>query len=278
MSPILPRRAALGLALLSGLIAAPAAAHDFWLQPQSYWLAPRATTPMTLQVGHGAARQRSPIKLGRITRFTAAGPDGGVRDLRAALSLGAVAADGVIGVEGPGAYVVVLETDAAAQSHLPAARYNAYLADEGLTPAQTLRDETHRTEADGAERYRRVAKLLIQTGSPSNAGPDRTTEAVGSQLEIVPDLNPYARPATLPIHVIYEGRPLAGALVKLTDLDHDAEPVEVHRTDGGGGATFAAPDHGRWLLNVIWTKPLGPDQETDFETVFSSLSFGFPAP
>jgi hypothetical protein len=35
------------------------------------------------------------------------------------------------------------------------------------------------------------------------------------------------------------------------------------------------PRSGSWLLNVIWTKPLAASDETDFETVFSSLSFGF---
>jgi retron-type reverse transcriptase len=36
------------------------------------------------------------------------------------------------------------------------------------------------------------------------------------------------------------------------------------------------PRDGIWLLNVIWTKPLPSSRDTDFETVFSSLSFGFP--
>lgn len=40
-----------------------------------------------------------------------------------------------------------------------------------------------------------------------------------------------------------------------------------------GRADFAMPTQGRWLLNVIWTKPLPASSETDYETVFSSLSF-----
>jgi hypothetical protein len=32
---------------------------------------------------------------------------------------------------------------------------------------------------------------------------------------------------------------------------------------------------GIWLLNVIWTQPLPKSRETDFETLFSSLSFDF---
>jgi uncharacterized GH25 family protein len=101
---------------------------------------------------------------------------------------------------------------------------------------------------------------------------------VGLTLEIVPETSPYAlpRPATLPVRVLYDGRPLAGALVKITDLAHDAAPREQHRTDGEGRAGFAMPGDGAWMMDAVWTKPLA-DEGVDFETVFSSLSFGFPA-
>jgi uncharacterized GH25 family protein len=103
------------------------------------------------------------------------------------------------------------------------------------------------------------------------------TAPVGLVLEIVPDVDPYAipRPKSLPVHVLYEGRRLAGALVMLTNLEHDANPVEIHLTDRNGEAQFAAPQSGEWLLNVIWTKVAPRASDTDFETVFSSLSFGF---
>jgi uncharacterized GH25 family protein len=96
-------------------------------------------------------------------------------------------------------------------------------------------------------------------------------------LEIVPESNPYGVPrsATLPVRVIYAGRPVAGALVKLTNLKNDASPFEVHLTDHDGRPSFTMPNSGHWLLNVIWTKALPRSEETDFETVFSSLSFGF---
>jgi len=106
----------------------------------------------------------------------------------------------------------------------------------------------------------------------------QVTEPVGLPLEIVPEVNPYRtpQPANFPVRVFYEGHPLSGALVKLTDLRKDASPYEAHLTDSGGHATFEMPRAGSWLLNVIWTKPLSAADETDFETVFSSLSFGFP--
>jgi uncharacterized GH25 family protein len=85
------------------------------------------------------------------------------------------------------------------------------------------------------------------------------------------------RSSSLPIRVIYENRPLAGALVKLTNLKNDASPFETHLTDQDGHASFTMPMSDTWLLNVIWTKALPPSDEADFETVFSSLSFGYPS-
>ena len=266
--------------LLIGLMYGVAAgAHDFWVQPAEYWLRPKVASSVTLQVGHGPYRQRSPIPIGRITRFEAIGPDGTASDLRGALHLGSKADDGTLTFAKPGAYVVVLETDNRAQSHLPAIRFNDYLKVEGLTPALEQRERLHQPDRDGSENYSRRAKSIIQVEPIEANSPNRVTQPLGLPLEIVPDVNPYAQPQsrTLPVRVIYEGQPLEGALVKLTHLEDDANPVEMHLTDRMGRAIFVMPTQGSWLLNVIWTQPLPRSRETDFETMFSSLSFGFPS-
>ena len=77
--------------------------------------------------------------------------------------------------------------------------------------------------------------------------------------------------------MLYQGRRLAGALVKLTSLEFDARPVEMHLSDAQGRASFRVPHNGEWLINVIWTQPLRGNPRADFETTFSSLTFGYPA-
>jgi uncharacterized GH25 family protein len=268
------------LALLLGLCdASSVAAHDFWVQPNEFWPRPRAVTPITLQVGHGPFRQRSPIPLRRITRFEAIAPNGTVIDLRGNLHVGGNTEDGDFRFLSPGAYMLVLQTDDRAQSHLPAIRFNDYLKVEGLTPAWEQRQRTHRMDADGAENYSRQAKSMVQVGPPGTGSLAQVTKPLGLPLEIVPEQSPYAepQPATLPVRVIYEGRALAGALVKLTNLEHDSAPLEMHLTDHAGRARFTLPKGGTWLLNVTWTKPLPSSRDTDFETIFSSLSFGLPS-
>jgi uncharacterized GH25 family protein len=269
-------------ALLFGLLVCSRApsieAHDFWLQPSEYWISPNTLDSMTLQVGHGPFRQRSPIPLRRITRFQAIAPNGAAVDLHQRLRLGQGGEDGDFRLSDPGTHLLVLQTDDDAQTHLPAIRFNDYLKVEGLTPALEQRAQLHRMDADGSERYSRCAKSIVQVG-PAGAGMQgKVDKPVGLPLEIVPEANPYGamRSATLSVRVIYAGHVLAGALVKLTNLANDASPFEVRLTDHDGRASFTMPNTGAWILNVIWTKALPRAEETDFETIFSSLSFGFP--
>ena len=274
--PLHVRFATLLMALMCGV---SAGAHDFWVQPAEYWLRPEVASSVTLQVGHGPFRQRSPIPISRITRFEAIRPDGVAIDLRGDLHVGSSADDGALKFSKLGAYVLVLETDDRAQSHLPAIRFNDYLKAEGIAPALEQRERLRQTDRDGSENYSRRCKAIVQVGPAEANSQNQVTHPLGLPLEIVPEASPYAQPQSkmLPVRVIYEGQPLEGALVKLTHLENDAAPLETHMTDRMGRATFVMPTEGSWLLNVIWTKPLPRSRETDFETIFSSLSFGFPA-
>lgn len=265
-------------ALLAGMVlTAPADAHDFWIQPQAYWSQTDASIPITLQVGHGAERQRSQIRSSRIARVVAVAPDGSTQDLRPDLQLRGASDDGHLHVVTPGTYVVVLETDNRGRSALPAQRFNKYAQDEGLTPALDYRQRTGKMAVDAAESYRRVTKAIVQVGTVDARSESHITTPLGLALEIVPERNPYATSGSdLPVRVFFEGQPLAGALVKLTRLEHDDAPAEERRTDSSGRASFSLTPSGTWLLNVVWTKPVAAPSEVDFDTTFSSLTFGFP--
>jgi uncharacterized GH25 family protein len=261
------RRAA--LVLLLGLsLARDGAAHAFWVQPSEFWLSPRAALSLTLQVGDALSRQPSPIPPQRITRFEAIGPAGHVKDARGR----------TLRFDEPGAYLVVLETDNRAYSHQSALRFNEYLEAEGLTPALEHRARTHQMHVDGFERYSRAAKSIVIVGPRGLPGHECISRPLGLRLEIVPQASPYAapRPALLPVRVLYESRPLPGALVKLMSLDSNLAIAEQRRTDGAGVADFTLPKSGNWLMSVVWTQRLADASDADYETTFSSLTFGVP--
>lgn len=258
----------------------PAMAHDFWLQPAHFRMAPGVPTALTMQVGHGAQRQRSPMPARRVLRFAAVG-SAGVADVRSALHPGQAADDGTLTFAQAGTYVLLFETDNRAQSHLPAPRFNDYLRAEGLSAVLAERERSNSGKLEGSESYSRCAKVIVQVGAGQPDGERFATTALGLPLEIVPEVLPYALPnrgmppPRLPISVLYMGQPLAGATVRLTNLEQDAEPFETRISDRHGRADFSLPKSGRWMLNVVWSVARPRGSETDFATIFSSLSFGY---
>lgn len=262
--------AAVGLATLGSV-----GAHDFWIQPGNYRPEPGASTPLTLQVGHAGARRRSEMPLRRITRFTAVDAQGRAIDLRPQLRPGGVRDDGRFQLPA-GRYQLVLESDTAALSHLPAARFNAHLEAEGLTPALEHRRQAGLMQAEGAERYGRASKAIVRVGTlPEGDDAVWIAQPVGLPLEIVLEHSPFAwpRPTRLPVRVFHQGSPLAGALVKLGRLDGASGLASVLRTDGDGRASMEFPEGDHWLVTVAWTRVLSSDSVADYETVFSSLTF-----
>ena len=245
-----------------------AVAHEFWVQPREFWLPPPAELSVSLQVGDSRTRQESPIPPQRITRFEALGPTGASVDMRA----------GSARLDKAGAYLVALETDAGGYSRQSAARFNDYLEAEGLTPALEYRLRTHQMHVDGFERYRRAAKSIVLVGRHNRQAQRHVTQPLGLKLEIVPQVSPYAepQPVRLPLRVLYEGRPLTGALVKLMNLEQDLTGANQTLTDDAGMASFSMPTRGKWLVSVVWTRLLAEDADADYETTFASLTFGFP--
>lgn len=268
------------IAAVAGLVcfATAARAHDFWLQPLNYWIAPHSAVMTSLQVGHGEFRQRWNAEASRVVTFRSIGPDGGHDHLRE-LRVGSMDQDHLVSFGAPGTHVLVLQTSYAA-STLPGLRFTDYLKQEGLTPAIELRRRMRTEDRPGREIYSRRAKALVQVGPATAKVQPWVTNPMGLSLEIVPDLNPYAPGAgqELPVHVLLDGRPLPGATVKLNNLQFDGRPLQTVLTDAGGRAVFKFPRTGSWQLNVIWTKPLSGNPRADFDTTFSSLTFGFGPP
>ncbi len=254
-----------------------AAAHDFWLQPDQYRTQPGAKDSVLIEVGHGPFRQRWNGSAERVAVFKSFGP-GGTVDQHGGLRAGSTGAeDAVVTFPAAGEQILVFQTNYAV-SNLPSIRYNDYAKVEGLTPALDLRAHNHQTDQPGREIYSRRAKALVLVGPPTGRPQPQVTRPIGLSLEIVPLRDPYALGPSdsLPVQVLYEGRPLAGALVKLTNLEFDARPLQTHLSDRDGRASFTFPRLGTWLINVIWTKPIHGDPRADFDTTFSSLTFAFP--
>ena len=255
----------------------PAWAHDFWIQPKTFATTPLTPVAISLLVGHGPARQNWGAALNRITVFKTIGP-GGTVDEKPALHPGTGTAVANLTFTSAGTHMIVLETSVA-DSELPSIRFNAYAKDEGLTAAINARAAAQRSDKPGREIYSRRTKALLHVGTPSQLNASYVTTPVGLSLEVVPERDPYSLSVgePLPVRVLFNGKPLPGALVKLTSLEFDLRPVAMHLTDAAGRVMFNVPHVGTWLVNTIWSVPVSGNPKADFETTFSSLTFGYTA-
>src|SRR5262249_5738025 len=138
---------------------------------------------------------------------------------------------GFLRVDGPGLLVLGYRSNPS-PVELPAEKFNQYLREEGLDAIAAIRESRHQTDAVVHEIFARCAKSLVLSGDPAKNQADRT---LGFTLELVAERNPYLMAAgdDLPVRLIYESRPLAGALVIAMNRLNPAEKISA-RTDRDG--------------------------------------------
>ena len=262
------RHVALALMLL---IAAPAAAHDFWIAPERYGQAgDKADIRATFRIGSAAAPEDWNTRAEKIVALRSFGPDG-VTDQQAEVTPGQPGS-ALLHLKGAGSHIVTLESTPS-EIDLPAGEFNAYLDHEGLSEIKAWRKRNGQEAANGRETYARRAKAIIQLGKrPTNT----VSRPLGLSLEIVPERNPLMLKLgeALPIRLFFRGKPLAGARLEAESLSNNSAAI-VATTDANGRAQFAIPRVGSWKIATVWSVPVSGNPRADFDTLFASLTFGY---
>ena len=253
----------------------PAAAHDFWLAPHTYQMETARPVPLSIMIGHPKDKSRWSLDPHRVISLSSIGPDG-ITDHQSRMGTLTPSGDMLLSLKENGTHVVMIETTSAV-SILPPETFTDYILEEGLTPIITHRDENGLDEEDGKEIYSRRGKALVQIGDVSEQDAPYVTRPVGMTLEIVPQKNPYALKAGAPLtsKVYYRGEPVEGVTIGLISLDTDADLVGTEKSNAKGEVTFKRPEKGQWMLHAVWSDPMENTLTADYDTIFSSLSFGF---
>lgn len=262
----------------------PVSAHDLWIEPGDFTPAAETLLPVRLRVGEefrGDPVARDPA---RIRRFTALGPAGE----RPIAGLPGSEPAGATRLDGPGLYVVVYETEPA-PVELAAEAFEAYLAEEGLESVVERREKRGERTEPGRELYSRSAKALIRAapkrsrqgaGTPIGMSAEldsgRATSPVGLPLELVPEVDPAslagAGERELPLRLLFEGRPVAGALVVAMERSDPRATRVTARTDEEGRVIVPLDRSGAWLVKAVHMEAAG-DADADWRSWWASLTF-----
>lgn len=260
------------VALLCGGLAH---AHDFWLEPEAFTQESIGEANVAVRIGHAEDLDDWPATPARIVALTSLGPDG-IADQQAVISKALGNTEFPLFLGESGEHIVAITTTHAV-SELEAEKFNAYVEEEGISPIRDHRAARGLTDNSGREIYSRRGKSIVQVGPLSDDAASYITRPLGLTLEITPHINPARLKAGEPlgVSVHYRGAPVTGATIHVVDLGLGAVDHAALVTDKNGHASLPRPESGRWMLHTVWSARILGNAAADYDTTFSSLSFGF---
>lgn len=253
----------------------PAAAHEYWIEPQTYQVAPGDTIQADFKNGQNFVGTTLAYFDRSSTRFETVF-DGEVNPVAAragdspALQLDALNADGLL--------VVVYETAPSTLTYKEWEKFLKFATHKDFPNAATDHIAKGWSQEKFKESYTRHAKALIGVGS--GAGADA---ALGLATEFVALSNPYAAgfDGQMSVALRYQDQPRADAQIEVFDRSpDDSVAITLHRTDAMGEATIPVTPGHDYLFDAVVLRP-APDAADDpdapvWETLWAALTFAVP--
>jgi len=245
-------------------------AHDFWIEPTAYAVNVGDPIGIHLTVGERFAGDRLARNGGQIEKFVLVGPSGE----RPVIGRDGMDPAGLLKLDAPGIWFVGYRSKPSSVELTPE-KFEDYLRAEGLEHVIDERAAKQESQLPGRERYSRSVKSLLRGGTPASAaGYDKV---LGLTLEFVLEADPVtANGKPLPLRLLTNGRPLAGALVVAYKKDAGASSPGSEalraRTDNNGRVVVPMTD-GVWLIKAVQMERAAAGSGADWESVWTSLTF-----
>jgi hypothetical protein len=251
------------------ILAAPLQAHEFWIEAESYVVPSGGAVTATLRNGElltGVGLSYLPTRTRRHDYVAG----GSVAPIPARIGDNpAIALEGLP----DGLVTLIHETAPLNLTYDDWAAWTAFTDQKDLAWGQAAHRARGLPEDAVRERYMRFAKALVAVGDGRGADAER-----GLRTEIVAEANPYTDDlsAGLPVRVLLDGRPRAGAQVEMFARAPDGDVrVTTHLTDAEGRAVLPVVRGYDYLLDSVTLLPLNPQAPDDpaWLTLWAALTF-----
>jgi uncharacterized GH25 family protein len=260
------RHRSLFVVVAIALLSVPLAAHDMWIEPTTFFPQPGEIVSLRLRVGQDLLGDPLLLDPSLVNQFVVKGGDG----IRPVVRRDGRDPSGLVRLAAPGVHVIGYRSNPSA-IEVPADTFNQYLKEEGLDGVSARRAIRNETHAPAREVFSRCAKSLVFSGANADAAGDRQ---LGFTLELVAERNPYGLRADqdLPVQLVYENRPLAGALVVAINRVNPAEKLSA-RTAADGRVRFKLRRDGMWLIKAVHMVPAPQGVQAEWASFWASLTF-----
>lgn len=249
-------------------------AHEFWIEPEDYQVAPGQTFSAYLRNGERFKGVSMAYFESRFTRFeTVQGdkiqPVSGRLGDSPALQAQA---------QGDGLLVVLHETTPSKVTYRDWAKFMSFAAHKDFAKVEADHVARNWPKDLFRESYTRHAKALIAVGDGQGAD-----QAYGLETEFVALTNPYAADfdGTMRVLLTYQDAPRANAQVEVFDRALDGTvSVRLYRTDQDGHAAIPVTFGHEYLFDAVVLRPIkdvaDPNTDPVWETLWAALTFAVP--
>jgi uncharacterized GH25 family protein/ketosteroid isomerase-like protein len=256
-------------------------AHDFWLVPNAFVIAPGSTLEVRGQTSSRFPTSESAVAVNRVA-------DARIIDAAGETPLGDLSQAGNSLLirerpEAPGQKVVAITLRPTSVRESPES-FRRYLVLEGAPEAAERYEREGKLPTDSiTRRYAKYAKTIVEVG---HNGPRAFSRAAGHVLEFVPLQDPATlQPGdTMAVRLLYRGAALGRAkvhaggvpmepgidLVKAADQAVDMEG----ETDAEGVVRFPVERAGLWNVRTLHILPADAGSGADWDVHWATLVFG----
>jgi len=245
----------------------PALAHDFWIEPESFRPAVGQKVLVHLYVGMDFKGDSAPYIPEWFERYVYVN----ARGEKPVTGLPGDDPAGTVPITSAGLTVIGYRSTKFTVSFDTAEEFENYLIKEGLERNLALLNKSQSSKGKITENYSRSAKALLMNGAAATPA-DR---ALGFRIELIAEKSPYAGGGPIPFRLLYENRPLAGALVVAFNKTSPLDKLKA-RTDQEGRVTFDIKRRGTWLVTAVHMIPAPSGSGAQWESIWASLSFERP--
>lgn len=266
--------AALTLLLIASMLVT---AHDLWLVPALFSVAPGARVTVMMNTGDTFPRSEGAVKPERIER-AALVTSKGVTRLTTFRTEGTSTLTDVIAPREEGGAIVeiVLKPIATKQ---PRASFDEFVKHEGLDAIAAQLARAPERRAEERRTYAKYAKTLLRVGSGKGAA-KFYQKPLGHRLEIVAEADPFSlKPGgKLPVRVLFDGKPLVGARIVIGSLA-TATATQSNmpgvRTDSQGHADLQLDKTGgAHYIHALHMIPATGRSDVEWDSFWATLTCG----
>lgn len=254
-------------------LARAAFAHEFWIDPERFEVAPGAPIVANLRVGQDFAGSPQSYFPARFERFDVKMGDT-MREVEG--RLGDMPAMNMA-LEDEGLAIIVHETKGDSLQYRERALFEQFVVHKDLGDVLERHAERGLPELKFREAYSRYAKSLVAVGD--GAGSDLP---VGLKIEIVAGANPYTDELSgeIPVFVYYEAAPRQNEQVEVFERTPEGDVESfVLRTDDKGRATVPVKSGHTYLVDSVAMEDTGnddPEAGPVWHSAWASLTFRVP--